>query len=73
MKLNVFGKWLQLVAICFLVGSCQQLPVELLAETEKGILKVRTRSADDEKAVYPLTLYVFSSDGDCIDTQLVED
>ena len=73
MKLNVFGKWLQIVAICFLVGSCQQLPVELLAETEKGILKVRTRSADDEKAVYPLTLYVFSSDGDCIDTQLVED
>ena len=45
MKLNVFGKWLQVVAICFLVGSCQQFPVELLTETEKGTLKVKTRSA----------------------------
>ena len=72
MKRHVLGKWLWVVVVCLLAGSCQQLPDELLAETEKGTLKVRTRSADDEEVVYPLTLYVFSSDGECVKTQQVE-
>ena len=73
MKRTLFDRWLLVVAICLSVGSCQQLPDELWTETEKGTLKVKTRSADDGEVPYPLTLYVFSSDGDCVDTQLVED
>ena len=73
MKRILFDRWLLVVAICLSVGSCQQLPDELWTETEKGTLKVKTRSADDGEVAYPLTLYVFSSDGDCVDTQLVED
>lgn len=73
MKRNLLGEWLLIVAICFLVGGCQRLPDELLAEAEKGTLKVKTRSADDEEMAYPLTLYVFSSDGECVKTQKVEE
>lgn len=73
MKQNGFSQWLLVVVVCLLAGSCQQLPDELLSETEKGTLKVKTRSADEVEVNYPLNLYVFSSDGECVKTQQVEE
>lgn len=72
MKFELFGKWLLVAAICLFAVGCQQLSDDVLAEDEKGTLKVKTRSAAGGEVAYPLTLYVFSSDGDCVDTQLIE-
>ena len=73
MKLNLLDKWLLVVAICFLAVSCQQLSDELQAVQEKGTLRVKTRSAVNETIIYPIHLYAFSSDADCIVSQIVED
>ena len=72
MKFELFGKWLLVAAICLFAVGCQQFSDDVLAEDEKGTLKVKTRSAAGGEVAYPLTLYVFSSDGDCVDTQLIE-
>lgn len=72
MKLNLSSRWLLLVAICCLCVCCQQLPDEL--ETgEVGTLNVKTRSADEEAIAYPLNIYAFSEDGDCVVLQTVKD
>lgn len=73
MSLNCLSKWLSVIAICCLNIACQQLSDDIMETEEVGRLKVKTRSAIDEELVYPLTLYAFSSDGDCIVSQTVED
>lgn len=73
MKQNLFGKWLLAVAICCFSVACQQLPEDILEGGEEGTLNVKTRSATDENITYPLTLYAFSADGDCIASQTVGD
>ena len=73
MKLNLLDKWLLVVAICVLAVSCQQLADDMLLAQEKGTLKVKTRSAVNETIIYPINLYAFSSDADCIVSQIVED
>ena len=73
MKRILLDKWLLLVAICFLAVSCQQLEDDMLTTQEKGTLKVKTRSAVDEAIIYPIHLYAFSEDGDCVVSQTVED
>lgn len=73
MSLNCLSKWLSVIAICSLSIGCQQLPDDAMEMGEEGTLKVNTRSAVDEDVVYPLILYAFSSDGDCIVSQTVED
>ncbi len=73
MNLSYLSKWLSVIAICSLSVCCQQLPDDTMEMGEEGTLKVKTRSAVDEDVIYPLTLYTFSSDGDCIVSQKVED
>lgn len=73
MNLNFWSKWLLLVAICLLSSACQQLVDEGSDVTsEEGTLKVKTRSVAGEEICYPLSLYAFSEDGDCITSQTVE-
>ena len=73
MNLNFWNKWLLLAAICLLSSACQQLVDEGSDVTsEEGTLKVKTRSAAGEEICYPLSLYAFSEDGDCITSQTVE-
>jgi len=72
MKLNLSSRWLLMVAICCFCVCCQQLPDEL--ETgEVGTLNVKTRSADEEAIAYPMNVYAFSEDGDCVVSQTVKD
>lgn len=73
MSLNCLSKWLSVIVICCLNIGCQQLSDDIMETEEVGRLKVKTRSAIGEELVYPLTLYAFSSDGDCIVSQTVED
>lgn len=73
MSVKLFDKWLQVVVICLLMGSCQQLTDELGETENQGTLDVKARSIDNQEVFYPLTLYVFSSDGDCVKTQVVKD
>lgn len=72
MKLNLSSRWLLMVAICCLCVCCQQLPDELEAG-EVGTLNVKTRSSDEEAIAYPLNIYAFSEDGDCVASQTVKD
>ena len=73
MKLTVFGKWLPLVAVCCLLGACQQLADENLEVGKDGTLKVKARSAASQEIVYPINLYAFSAEGECINSQVIED
>ena len=73
MKRNLLYKWLLVVAICVFAVSCQQLADDMLLAQEKGTLKVKTRSAVNEAIIYPILLYAFSEDGDCVVSQTVED
>ena len=73
MKLTVFGKWLPLVAVCCLLGACQQLADMNLESAQEGVLKVKTRSVVSQEIVYPINLYAFSEDGKCTVSQIVED
>lgn len=73
MKMNLLNKWLLWVAICLSMSNCQQLPDYGVETDSEGVLKVKTRSVENQKVIYPLTLYVFSSDGDCLETLVVEE
>lgn len=72
MKMKLCFKWLLVAATCLSMTNCQQLADYVEEEVGEGTLKVKTRSTENQEIIYPLTLYVFSSDGDCLETQLVE-
>ena len=73
MKMNLLNKWLLGAAICLSMSNCQQLPDDMLKTDNEGVLKVKTRSVENQDVIYPLTLYVFSTDGDCLETLLIEE
>ena len=73
MNLKFWNKWLLLAAICLFSSACQSLADEDVAVGEKGTLKVKTRSVVGEDMVYPLSLYAFSDEGDCVASLTVVD
>ena len=64
-------KWLQIVAICYLFGTCQQLTDDSLEALQEGTLHVRTRSSSVSGLAYPVSLYAFSEKGDCAASQVI--
>ena len=72
MNMNIWNKWLLIAAICLLSPACQQLADETSGISGEGTLKVKNRSAVGEEICYPLSLYAFSENGDCIASQTVE-
>ena len=72
MNRKQYFKWLLSAAICILLFGCQQIEEDGWGENTGGILKVGTRSVENEEIPYPISLYAFSEDGDCIATQVVE-
>lgn len=72
MKWKLSFKWLLYAAICIFLWGCQQIEEDGWGENTSGILTVETRSVENEEIPYPLCLYAFSEDGDCITTQIVE-
>ena len=72
MNLNFWNKWLLVAAICIMSSACQQLAEEDSTTSGEGTLKVKTRSSVGEEICYPLSLYAFSKDGDCVVSQTVE-
>ena len=73
MNLNFWNKWLLLAAICLFNSACQSLTDEDVSVGEEGTLKVKTRSVEGEDMVYPLSLYAFSEEGDCVASLTVVD
>ena len=73
MNLKFWNKWLLLAAICLFSSACQSLAEEDVAVGDKGTLKVKTRSVVGEDMVYPLSLYAFSEEGDCVASLTVVD
>ena len=72
MRLKYWKKWLLGVTICLLSSACQQLTEDSVT-SGKGTLNVKTRSVDDEEIDYPLSLFAFSEDGNCVASQIIED
>ena len=72
MSINIWNKWLLSAAICLLSSACQQLVDEGSNISGEGTLRVKTRSAVGEEICYPLSIYAFSEDGDCVASQTVE-
>ena len=73
MKLNLWNKWLLSAAICLFCSACQSLVDEDIVASEEGTLKVKARSVVGEDMVYPLSLYAFSEEGDCVASLTVVD
>lgn len=73
MNLNFWNKWLLLAAICLFNSACQSLTDEDVSVGEEGTLKVKARSAEGEDMVYPLSMYAFSEEGDCVASLIVVD
>lgn len=73
MKWICWNKWLQSVAICLLLCGCQSLNDLVWQESEKVTLNVQTRSAEEETILYPMKLYAFSEEGDCVVSQEIQD
>ena len=72
MKISLYYKWLLVVAICSLCANCQQLAEDEWSDKTTGSLDIEARSAEKGGIIYPLNLYVFSSEGKCKLTQVVE-
>lgn len=61
-------------AICLiLMAGCQQLPEDDgLMSSGENVLKVNARSVEGAEIVYPLNLYAFAEDGDCVASQKMD-
>ena len=73
MKRTCLNRWLLGAVIGISFSGCQSLDDLMWQESEKGTLDVQTRSAEEEILPYPLTLYAFSSEGDCVASLDMED
>ena len=70
--LNIL-QWLPMVAVGAFFYGCQQVEDAQWSDDEYGTLKVETRTVENVEVPYPMSLYAFSSSGDCVDTQTIED
>ena len=70
--LNIL-QWLPMVAVGAFFYGCQQMEDAQWSDDEYGTLKVETRTVENVEVPYPMSLYAFSSSGDCVDTQTIED
>lgn len=66
-------QWLLVVAVGLFLYGCQQLEDGDWNDGNYGTLEVETRTVEDAELPYPMRLYAFSSSGDCVDTQTIED
>lgn len=67
------NKWLLGVGVWILLFGCQKLEDDRWGITKNGTLNVETRSIENDTIPYPMSLYAFSSSGECIDTHTIED
>lgn len=72
MKGARFPQWLLSAAIVVLLFGCQKLEDEGWVKTENGMLRISTRSTENDTIPYPMTLYAFSESGECEDTQIIK-
>lgn len=73
MKRSCLFPWLPGVVMGLLLYSCQSLDDWEWQENDRGILDVRTRSAEEESIAYPMRLYVFSEEGEGVFSQEIQD
>lgn len=67
-------KYTVYVICLILMAGCQQLPEDDdLMSSGENLLKVNARSAEGAEIVYPLNLYAFAEDGDCVTSQKIDD
>lgn len=72
MKGARFPQWLLSAAIVVLLFGCQKLEDEGWVKTENGMLRISTRSAENDTVPYPMSLYAFSESGECAGTQTIK-
>ena len=73
MRGNRVNKWLLGVGVWILLFGCQKLEDDNWDITKNGTLNVETRSVENDTIPYPMSLYAFSSSGECVDAQTIED
>lgn len=66
------NKWLLGVCVWILLFGCQKLEDDKWDITKNGTLNVETRSVENDTIPYPMSLYAFSSSGECIANQTIE-
>ena len=68
---SIWIKWLSLMAICLHVLSCQVMEEVGEDSKEEASLKVEARSSEAEAVPYPLSLYAFNNEGECLASQTI--
>ena len=66
------NKWVLGVCVWILLFGCQKLEDDKWGITKNGTLNVETRSVENDTIPYPMSLYAFSSSGECIANQTIE-
>ena len=66
------NKWLLGVGVWILLFGCQKLEDDKWDITKNGTLNVETRSVENDTIPYPMSLYAFSSSGECVANQKIE-